>query len=109
MKVFISGPIRGGEPGRNLRNALQAADELLNAGHHPYVPHLNIIWDLAFPHSTREWFGLNLEYLKICDVLLRLPGESEGADEEVDWAKDLGKPAFSSVKEILHLTKPKVS
>jgi hypothetical protein len=36
----------------------------------------------------------------MCDAILRLPGESAGADEEVKLAKELGKPVFYSIVDL---------
>ena len=49
MRVYIAGPISQGDLGENLRNAVRAANAVLHAGHHPYLPHLSIYWALLDP------------------------------------------------------------
>ena len=41
--------------------------------------------------------------LEKCDAVLRIPGESKGADIEIDKAREMGKPIFMSLEEIPHL------
>jgi hypothetical protein len=38
--------------------------------------------------------------LEKCDAVLRIPGESRGADIEMAKAKELGKIVFTSLEEI---------
>ena len=40
----------------------------------------------------------------MCDAVLRIPGESRGADLEMAKAKDLGKIIFTSLEEIPSLS-----
>jgi hypothetical protein len=35
------------------------------------------------------------------DCILRLGGKSDGADREVEWATEWGKPIFYSVEELV--------
>jgi hypothetical protein len=43
---------------------------------------------------------LDNEWVLRCDALLRLPGESQGADAEVELAKKHGIPVFYSIEEL---------
>ena len=79
-----------------MRNAVLAADRLLRKGHIPYVPHLTHLWHMIVPHLYEDWLTLDKEWLKICDAVLRLPGESHGADDEVKTAECLGIPVYYS-------------
>lgn len=45
----------------------------------------------------------DLRWVMDCDVVLRMPGESSGADIEVEYAKSLGLPVARSVVELLDL------
>lgn len=89
MRVYIAGPYTGGSVTANVRFAIQAGDAVLKAGHCPYIPHLNHLWDLVCPGSYSQWLNLDLNWLPLCDVLIRLPGKSPGADVEVEVAKSL--------------------
>lgn len=101
IKVYVSGPYS-----KNMvdgtRNAILAAEELRKAGYLPFVPHLSLLWDLVCPSPYKEWIEYDLEWVQHCDVLLRLPGESPGADREVELAHKLGIPVYYSVEEVIH-------
>lgn len=90
LYVYIAGPITLGDRTLNLRSAIVAGDAVLRAGHIPFIPHLNDLWHLVCPHSVATWYALDEHWIAKCDVLIRLPGESVGADSEVKLAKDLG-------------------
>ena len=90
MKVYIAGPYTKGDVVLNVRWAILIADQVLERGHVPYVPHLTHFWHLLVPHTWETWLALDLEWLRDCDVVLRLPGESVGADLEVAEALKLG-------------------
>ena len=47
----------------------------------------------------------DLQWLRVCDALFRLAGESKGADIEVALAMELGKLVFSDIYEIAKLGK----
>ena len=88
MKVFVAGPYTEGDIVINVRNAIDVGQCLLGAGHVPFVPHLYHFWHLLFPGPYTQWTRLSLEWLDVCDVLIRLPGDSPGADvEELHAAK----------------------
>ena len=86
---------------QNVRKAIAAGDKLLAWGFAPYVPHLNMIWDIIFPHTTGTWYELDNVWLAQCEALIRLPGDSFGADEEVKLARSLGIPVYSSVEDFI--------
>ena len=89
-RVYVAGPYSGGDPATNTRKAIDAADALLKRGYAPYIPHLNHFWHFVHPHSYETWIDLDLAYLKRCEAVLRLPGESPGADLEVSTAQGRG-------------------
>ncbi len=97
--VYISGPISLDVLG-GTRAAIEAADRILELGHVPFVPHLTILWDLMSPKSHKDWLSMDLYWIKKCDVLLRLPGESKGADLEEDWARQHFIPVIHDVEEL---------
>ena len=103
--IFIAGPYAG-DQAINVRNALKVADRLLERGYVPYVPHLTHFWDFASPHSRSEWIALHANWLRRCDALLRLPGSSVGADEEIDLAVTLDIPVFYFVSDLVNSMPP---
>jgi len=100
LKVYIAGPYSKGDVVQNVRDAISAADELAELGLTPFIPHLAHFWHFLYLHEVDFWYAYDLEWLTVCDVLLRLPGESSGADKEVAFAKQWGITIYSSVAEI---------
>lgn len=82
MKVYIAGPYSS-DHATGVRNALRLADYLTTAGCHVKVPHLTHFWDMMFPRPYEFWLAYDMVELKECDVLVRMAGESHGADAEV--------------------------
>jgi hypothetical protein len=100
LKVYVSGPYSK-HMVEGTRNAILAAEELRKAGYLPFVPHLSLLWDLVCPSPYEEWIEYDLEWLQHCDLMLRLPGESPGADREVKYAQELDIPICYSIEEVL--------
>lgn len=98
-RVYVAGPYTKGDVVLNVREAVRVSDELLKLGYAPYVPHLSHFWHMLFPHEYQVWLDLDNEWVTCCDVLLRIPGESSGADKEVALAESLGLPVFFSVEK----------
>jgi hypothetical protein len=65
------------------------------------VPHLTHFWHLVSPHEYEFWLKLDLEFLTVCDCLVRLPGESSGADREVARAECLCIRVYEGVNAFL--------
>lgn len=99
--VYVSGPYSKGDMALHVRNAIQAGDELLQHGYVPYVPHLSHFQHMIFPHDYELWLEIDFAWVKKCDALIRLPGESSGADREVELARSLGIPVYFSIQEFL--------
>ena len=114
MMIMISGPYRGGtndDPTliqQNLDRLEAAAYQVFQKGHTPVVG---------------EWFALPLmrmagskkvgddiynaisypiahRVLRSCDGVLRIPGQSNGADNDVKVAEGLGLTIFRTLEEI---------
>jgi hypothetical protein len=49
-------------------------------------------------HSA--WLVVDLAWVEVAQAVLRLPGESTGADMEVRLANTVGIPIFSTVEQI---------
>lgn len=98
-KVYVAGPITtSGNVFDNVHRGILAGDRLLRAGYAPYVPHLNCAWETVTGARDYElWLRLDMDFLDVCDVLLRLPGDSRGADREVARAIERGIPVFYGI------------
>ena len=99
-KIYIAGPYTKGDVALNIKNAIMIGDILACRGFLPFVPHLTHFWHMMYHHDIDFWYSYDNEWLKICDGLLRIPGESIGSDKEVELAKKLGIPVFSSIAEL---------
>ena len=100
LLVYIAGPYSHPDPVENTHNAVKVADKLLEAGLVPYIPHLSLLWHAISPKPYETWLAYDIAWLKVCNALLRLPGESSGADKEVVIATDNGIPVFEDVGEL---------
>lgn len=99
-KIYIAGPYSKGNPESNVHNAIEIANTLADMGFAPFVPHFTHYWHIKFPRPYEFWLDLDNQFLPYCDAVLRIPGESSGADKEVEYAKKLSKPVFSSLTEL---------
>lgn len=91
LYVYIAGPYTHDPPACTNR-ALDAANMVMDLGHTPFVPHLSMFWDFLRPRAYEEWLTYDQQWLRKCDVLIRLTGHSPGADREAALAADLGMP-----------------
>ena len=98
--IYISSPYANGDVAENIRKACLAGNEILKKGHIPYIPHLTYLWHLITPKPKQEWLDIDLALIPRMDALLRLPGESAGADKEVALAKCLNIPVYYSLDAI---------
>lgn len=86
---------------RNLRQAIDAAHILLENNIAPFVPHLNFVIEMVYPKDYEVWMAMDFAIIERCDALLRLPGESKGADREVIFAQNRDIPVFTSITELV--------
>lgn len=112
LYVYIAGPYAGDAPhdytgyveiDRNILQAKAAFIELANAGIGAFCPHTHSEhFELFAPDvPSTYWHELDQHFIKSCDALLRLPGESKGADREVEIAQTLRMPVLYSLAEAL--------
>lgn len=99
-RVYIAGPISKGDLRSNLDQAKEADRRLRQAGYAPLCPHLHCYLagdsPTVQPHGIRhaDWLDADLPWVMVADAVIRLPGESQGADLEVALAKELGIPVY---------------
>lgn len=94
LHIYIASPYTLGDTATNVRRQIDAANQLIDAG---YVP----VWPLSchYLHEVVErdyetWMVMCFAWLSRCDGVLRLTGESSGADREVQEAYRLGIPVL---------------
>ena len=114
LLILIAGPYRSGtadEPAalaRNLARLEEAAWPIFRKGHVPMIGEWVALPVLRGAGSTSvgdEIAGEVLyptaeRLLQHCDAVLRLPGTSTGADEDVRIATARGLPVYHDVEEI---------
>ncbi len=94
MLVYLAGPYSKPDPVKNTHRMIHIADRLLDLGVVPVVPHLTLFWHLLKPRAYQQWLDYDLQLMARCDVVLRVPGESPGADGEVAEALARGQPVI---------------
>ena len=115
MTVLISGPYRSGSGNdpvlieANLRKMEDAALILFRAGHIPFigewlsVPLLKVSGSkkTGDHHDKELLYPVAARLISKCDAILRLPGESKGADEDVRIARQHNIPVYFKLTDIL--------
>ena len=112
--ILIAGPYRSGtgdDPdlmARNLARLEEAAWPIFSAGHIPMIgewvalPVLRSAGATGVldPLAEQVMYPTAERLLEHCDAVLRLPGESRGADQDVAIARRRGLPVYGHVDDI---------
>ena len=93
-RVYIAGPMTLGDTGANVTRGMEAAHRLMDHGLSPLCPHLTHFLHIMRPRPYQEWVESDFPWLEVSDAVLRLPGESKGADKEEELAGEWGIPVF---------------
>lgn len=101
VKVFIASPYTRGEIDKNMQNQKDISNKLIDLGFCP-LPIALCYHQLAIdlPREYNVWIELTANWIQKCDCILRLPGESLGADNELEIAKELNMPIFYEIEEL---------
>jgi len=105
-RIYIASPYTGNKE-VGVQRQLSMTDKLMNLGFAPFVPLLTHYQDLVHPRPYDDWMELDETWLLACHGVLRLDGESEGADREVALAKERGIPVFYDTKSLFDHFKTK--
>jgi hypothetical protein len=114
MLILISGPYRSGtadDPDKmaaNLGRLEAAASPLFRAGHVPMIGEWVAlpVWRTAGGRTLgddlydRIFYPTAERLLQVCDAVLRLPGASTGADNDVRIASERGLPVYHDICEV---------
>ena len=103
IKVYIASPYTLGDVKRNVEKQIEVSNllRITNENILPYWPLSSHYWNELYEHDYNFWMKLCLDWLMTMDCVLRLEGESKGADKEVLVAKRLGIPVFYSIEKLL--------
>lgn len=117
--AYISGPISKGDLLHNIKQADDAFLALVRLGFAPINPMWSVyaggayrvcgdgddrfmaeaLRNSSLPLEHADWLDVDLNLVRRADAVLRLPGESVGADMETAEAKSCGLPVFTSIDE----------
>ncbi|MFP5075802.1 DUF4406 domain-containing protein [Rhizobium sp. YIM 134829] len=114
MLILIAGPYRSGtgdDPAlmaENLKRLEAPAYRLFQAGHVPMIGEWvalpvwhsgggQVVGDTLYEEIFHPVAG---RLLALCDAVLRLPGESKGADNDVRIALERGIPVYHRLEDV---------
>src|ERR1700712_4870778 len=113
LMILIAGPYRSGtgdDPAlmaRNLERLEEAAWPVFAAGHVPMIgewvalPVLRSAGASVFaPLAEQVMYPTAKRLLAHCDAVLRLPGDSTGADQDVAIARERGLPVWYRIEDV---------
>lgn len=114
LLIRIAGPYASGTNGnpdlmaKNPARLEEAAWPIFEAGHIPMIGEWVALPVLSSAGATGPTDPLAAEVmyptaerlLQHCDAVLRLPGESRGADQDVEIARRRGIPVYHSLDEV---------
>jgi len=114
MMILIAGPYRSGtgdDPARmaaNLRKLEEASWPIFQKGHVPMIGEWAAlpIWQAAGGQKVGDALYDQVLHptahrlLQHCDAVLRLPGASSGAENDVRIARERGIPVYFDISEI---------
>jgi hypothetical protein len=98
--IYIASPYAIGDQEENVNKSLEIAEAIVRMNAIPVVPLLTHWWDKKYPHPHSYWIQYTLQLVELCDGMLRVAGESKGADGEVARALELGMPVVYSLEEL---------
>lgn len=100
-KVYIASPYTIGDQEENVKFQMRVGALLMDHGFAPFIPLLYHYQDKLHPRPYDKWLEIDFAWILSCDCLLRLGGESKGADMEVEFAKENNIPVYYSVEEVV--------
>jgi hypothetical protein len=112
--ILIAGPVRSGTNNRpelieaNLDNMAQVALSIYRKGHVPVVGEWLALpvakaagsKEIGDPISEEYLYPVAHRLISRCDAILRMPGESRGADLDIEEGKKLGLTIYYSLEDI---------
>ena len=114
MFILIAGPYRSGtgddprKMAENLKRLEEPSYALFKAGHVPMIGEWVAlpVWRAAGGEAIGDalyeeiFHPVAHRLLDLCDGVLRLPGESKGADNDVALANKRGIPVWRDLREV---------
>lgn len=118
MMILIAGPYASGTDGdpvlmaENLARLERAAWPIFRAGHVPMIGEwvaLPVLRSAGTsgptdPLAAEVMYPTAERLLQHCDAVLRLPGTSRGADQDVAIAESRGLPVYYAIEDVPGVT-----
>ena len=116
LLIYIASPISQGVVRDIVARACSAGHQLMQAGIPVLIPHLSVFLGMkqnydgaggyvpeVLPLDTtlKQWYLMGIMMVLHCDAVLRLPGDSVGADMETGMADKNNIPVFHSVEKVI--------
>jgi len=99
--IYVASPYTKGDQFQNTQRQIACCNALIDRGFIPFSPLLMSVYLHAqVDRSWETWMDIDYAWVEKCDGLLRLEGESTGADREIEHAKSLGIPVFYNIEDI---------
>ena len=98
--VYIACPYTGGDVAANVARCMEVAHLLMDAGYCPIAPLLSHFLHVHRQRPYEDWMAIDMELLRRSDAVIRLSGESPGADRETAAAALFGIPVVRTIPEL---------
>lgn len=98
--VYIASPYTNGSQAQNVGLQIKAYMNLILMGYCPIAPLLSHFAEIYFPLPYEKWIEIDFKLIEISDIILRIEGESSGADKEVEYAEKLNKKIVYNISEL---------
>ena len=123
MLILIAGPYRSGtgddpkKMAENLKRLEEPSYALFKAGHLPMIGEWVAlpVWHAAGGKSIGDdlyeeiFHPVAGRLLALCEAVLRLPGDSKGADNDVRIARERGIPVYYRLEDVPGCSEPLVA
>ena len=96
--IYVAGAYDTGDKAVNLQRAFAAAENVVNRGAFPIVPHMCHLWHSKyFYHKSVFWLNYSMRLLTLCHGMIICPGSefSAGVKAERIKALELGIPVLN--------------
>lgn len=105
-RVYVAGPYNADnviDVLKNVRTGITSSVEAVKGGLSVFCPFLDFHYGLISELSLEDYRRNSIEWVKVSDAILLLPGweNSAGARDELAEASKYGIPAFESINDIL--------
>jgi nucleoside 2-deoxyribosyltransferase len=100
--IYVASPYTKGDKEYNVMRQISAGHLLMDKGFVPVLPLLSHFMHLRRSRPYEDWMALDISLLGRCDALLRLAGESPGADSEVAYARRHHIPVFYTFRDLFY-------